>query len=107
MILVGSIVEYARLENSEHLADFANAVRMSRLADDVSPENPFKAELVMLSRMYRVLVSGPGRNVLHVEGSQLLKVRLPLGLLVELTCTRSLQMLLEALSYRVSSKKVS
>ncbi len=77
MVLTGSILEYIKLENPADLEEFVSAAHMNRLADEVDQENSFKEVLVSLSRTQTVLVSGPTRNRPHIEGSELMKVRLP------------------------------
>jgi hypothetical protein len=77
MILMGSILEYMRFEDDEYLKQFVSAARMSRLTDYVADENPLKPSLSSLSGIEAFLVRGPGRNRPHLEGSELVKVRLP------------------------------
>ncbi len=76
-ILAGSIFEYVRFEDNQYLGRFVTAVRKNKLADEVDKENPLKGVLMSLSRTQSVLVSGPTRNSPHIEGSELMKVRLP------------------------------
>ena len=77
MIMAGSIFEYVRFENATDRGEFVSATRMSKLADEVDEKNPLKAVLISLSHTKSVLVSGPTRNRPHIEGSELMKVRLP------------------------------
>ena len=77
LIIVGSIFEYAKLEDIEHLRQFASAARANSLADEVADENKWKRILVSLSRANTVLVNGPTRNSPRIEGAELMKVRLP------------------------------
>lgn len=77
LVLTGSIFEYIRFEGAQHLEQFASAVRMNTLADNVGEENQFREVLMSLSRTQSGLVSGPTRNRPHIEGSELIKIRLP------------------------------
>ncbi len=77
MILAGSIFEYIRFENANHLEEFVSAARMNKLAAEVDEENPLRETLTSLARTKSILVSGPTRNRRHIEGSELMKVRLP------------------------------
>jgi predicted transcriptional regulator len=76
LIVTGSIFEYVRLEDAEHLQEFACAARANRFADEIEEKNLFKKTLISLSRTSSVLVSGPTRNRPHIEGSKLMQVRL-------------------------------
>ena len=77
MILTGSILEYMRFEDEEYLKRFASAARMIKRTDDVAEGNPFKPMLSSLANTEAKLVRGRGRNRPHLEGSELVKVRLP------------------------------
>lgn len=77
LILTGAIFEYLRFEDPEYLEQFVSVVRRNRLADQVDPKNPRKGELMSLGRTLSLLVSGPTRNTPNIEGSELIKVRLP------------------------------
>jgi hypothetical protein len=77
LILTGLIFEYAQFEDTNHLGEFVSAVRGNKLAGQVGEENPLKGVLTSLSRTQINLVSGPSRNRPHIEGSRLIKVRLP------------------------------
>ena len=77
LIIAGSIFEYVKFEDTEHVRQFATAARGNSLADEVADENKWKQMLVSLSRTNTVLVSGPTRNRPHIEGAELMKVRLP------------------------------
>jgi hypothetical protein len=76
-ILTGSIFEYIQFEDAERVGQFASAVQRSRLAYTVDDKNPMKGILMSLSRIQSVLLTGPRRNSPHIEGSELVKVRLP------------------------------
>jgi|SRR5208282_1576595 len=76
MILTGSILEYMRFEDDEYLKQFASAARMSRFTDSVADENPLKPSLSSFAGMEAMLVRGSARNRPHLEGSELVKVRL-------------------------------
>jgi hypothetical protein len=58
-----------------------SAARLSRRADRVDEQNPFKEPFGVLSGSLMRLLSGPPRNRRYVEGSELMKVRLPDGFL--------------------------
>ena len=77
MILIGMVYEYVQFEDSTHLREFVSATRNSKLADRVDEENPLKKTLMSLSRSEMLLVSGLTCNRPHIEGSELMKVRLP------------------------------
>jgi len=77
LIFVGSIFEYVGFEDVEHLRRFASAASGIKRADEVREGNAMKSTLVSLSRTNSLLVAGPGRNRPHIEGSELMKVRLP------------------------------
>ena len=77
LIIAGSIFEYVKFEDTEHLTQFASAARDNRLALEVADENRWKRTLLSLSRSNTVLVSGLTRNRRHLEGAELMKVRLP------------------------------
>ena len=77
LIIAGSIFEFVKLEDSERLREFASVARANSLADEVADENKWKRILVSLSRTNTVLVNGPTRNSPHIEGAELMKVRLP------------------------------
>jgi hypothetical protein len=79
MILTGSIFEYVPFENAAHLGEFVSAARMNKSADGVDEENPLRETLISLAHTKSLIVSGPGRNRPHIEGSELMKVRLPPG----------------------------
>ena len=79
MIITGSILEFLRFEDDEHLKQFASAARMRSLTDAVAEENPSKGALSSLASLEGMLVRGPARNRPHLEGSALVKVRLPPG----------------------------
>jgi len=66
-----------KFEDSEHLRQFASAARGNRRADEVDDQNRWKRTLLSLSRSNTVLVSGLTRNRRHLEGAELMKVRLP------------------------------
>ena len=69
--------EYLRFEDPQHSGQFTSSVQRSKFADEVDEENPLKGALMSLSRTQSILVSGPTRNIPHIEGSELMKVRLP------------------------------
>jgi len=77
LIIAGSIFEYEKFEDTDHVRQFASAALGNSLADTVADENRWKRILLLLSRSSTVLVSGPTRNSRHIEGSELMKVRLP------------------------------
>jgi len=77
LIVIGSIFEYVRFEDDEHLKRFATAAREIKLATEVDGENPLKGALTSLARTDSILVSGRRRNRPHIEGTELVKVRLP------------------------------
>jgi hypothetical protein len=77
LIIAGSIFEFVKLEDAEHVRRFASAAQENRLADEVADENSWKRTMLLLSRSNTVLVSGPTRNRRHIEGAELVKVRLP------------------------------
>jgi hypothetical protein len=77
MILAGSIFEYIRFEDAAHRGELVSAARMNKLAGEVDAENPFRGTLMLFARAQSVLVSGRTRNRRHIEGSELIKVRLP------------------------------
>jgi len=77
LIVTGSVFEYVKFEDAEHLGEFLSAARGNKLADDVDEQNPFKGVLTSLSRTSSLLAIGPSRNRPHIEGSELMKVRLP------------------------------
>jgi hypothetical protein len=77
LIVTGSIFEYVRFEDDEHLKRFATAAREIKLAAEVDEENPLKWALTSLARTDSILVSGRRRNRPHIEGTELVKVRLP------------------------------
>jgi hypothetical protein len=77
MILTGSILEYMRFEDDKNLKQFASIARMGRLTDNVAEGNPLKPLLSSFTRTRANFVIGRGRNRPHLEGSQLVKVRLP------------------------------
>jgi hypothetical protein len=76
-IIAGSIFEYVKLEDTERVEQFASAARANNLADEVADENRWKRTILLLNRSNTVLVSGPTRNRPHIEGAELVKVRLP------------------------------
>ena len=77
LIIAGSIFEFVKLEDAEHVRQFASAAQGNRLADEVADENRWKRTILSLSRSNTILVSGPPRNRPHIEGAELVKVRLP------------------------------
>ena len=79
MILTGSIYEYARFNDTDHMARFVAAAQGSMLGEKVDEESQFKGTLTLLTRVQSMLVSGPTRNARHIEGSQVIHVRLPKG----------------------------
>jgi hypothetical protein len=81
MIMIGAVCEFVQFEDSKHFGEFVSAARLSRRADGVDEQSPFKETLGALSDSVMQLLSGPGRNRRYVEGSELMKVRLPDGFL--------------------------
>lgn len=79
MILTGSIYEYARFTETGHMARFVAAAQKRALAEKVDKESQFKDTITLLARTQSALASGPTRNEPHIEGSQLIHVRLPQG----------------------------
>jgi len=79
MILTGSIYEYARFGDTDHMGRFVAAAQSSKLLEKVDEESAFKGTLRLLARTASIGVSGPTRNVPHIEGSELIHVRLPQG----------------------------
>jgi hypothetical protein len=77
LIIAGSIFEFVKLEDAEYVRQFASAAQGNRLADEVADENWWKRTILLLSRSNTLLVSGPTRNRRHIEGAELMKVRLP------------------------------
>jgi hypothetical protein len=77
LIVAGFIFECVKFDDTERLEQFASAARGNSLADEVADGNAWKQMLVSLSRTNSVLVSGPTRNRRHIEGAELVKVRLP------------------------------
>ena len=77
LIIAGSIFEFVKLEDTEDVRRFASAEQGNRLADEVADKSRWKRTLLLLSHSNTVLVSGPTRNRRHIEGAELMKVRLP------------------------------
>jgi hypothetical protein len=77
LILTGAIFDCLRFENSEHLMEFASSVRSNILADEVDAMSSLKETLMSLSRTQSTLVTGRLRNIPRIEGTALVKVRLP------------------------------
>jgi len=77
LIIAGSIFEFVKLEDAEYVRQFASAAQGNRLADEIADENRWKRTMLMLSHSNTILVSGPTRNRRHIEGTELMKVRLP------------------------------
>jgi hypothetical protein len=69
LILTGSILEYMRFEDDKNLKQFASIAK--------AEGNPLKPLLSSFTRTRANFVIGRGRNRPHLEGSQLVKVRLP------------------------------
>jgi hypothetical protein len=76
MILTGSIHEYMRLDEAEHLRKFVAAAQMSKVADGLNQENPFRSKLTSFARTQSNLVNGPTRNGPHIDGSELLSCKI-------------------------------
>jgi len=77
MIITGLILQYVRFEDDEYLKQFAAAARMSRITNGVAEGNALKLIFASLSQTQARLVRGRGRNRSYLEGSELVKVRLP------------------------------
>ena len=81
LIITGLILEFLRFKDDEYLKEFVSAAQMNRLTEHVAEESPFKSALSSLAGSQAVLVRGwPARNQPHLEGSELVKVRLPAAL---------------------------
>jgi hypothetical protein len=76
-ILTGSIFEYVQFEDGQRLGQFASAARRNELGETIDEKNPLKEILVSPGRTQSVLLTGPRRNSPNIEGSELMKVRLP------------------------------
>jgi hypothetical protein len=81
MIMIGAVCEFVQFEDRKHFGEFVSAARLSRRANGVDEQSPFKEPFGVLGGSLMQLVSGPARNRRYIEGSELMKVRLPDGFL--------------------------
>jgi hypothetical protein len=82
LILIGAVLGFTRFQDPKEVEYLAKAAGLSREAESVGKENPFREPLMRLANVQRAVArDGPARNKRSLEGTQHVRIRLPSGFL--------------------------